>query len=105
MSSLMKIGYCAEDYRDCLGEVAHHSKAERIFSLRTQQNFRLRKEAAARCTAKTKRKVLKKQARKARAEHLVKCCLEPGETADRTVRKRTLHRRQRRVATRIAEAL
>ena len=28
---------------------------------------------------KIKRKVLKKQARKARAEHLVKFCLEPGK--------------------------
>ena len=41
--------------------------------------LRLREEAAARCTAKIKRRVLKKQARKARAEHQVKCCLVPGK--------------------------
>ena len=37
----------------------------------TPENVRRREEAAARCTAKIRRKVLKKQARKARAEHLV----------------------------------
>ena len=57
--------------------MAHHTKAEReTFLLSTLQNVRLREEAAARCTAKIKRNVLMKQARKARAEHLVKCCLE-----------------------------
>ena len=35
--------------------------------------------SSARCTAKIKRKVLKKQTRKARDEHLVKCSLEPGK--------------------------
>ena len=43
------------------------------------ENVSLREEAAARCTKKIKRQVLKKQARKARGEHLVKCCLEPGK--------------------------
>ena len=43
------------------------------------ENVGLREEAAARCTAKIKRKVLKKQARKARAEHQVKCFLEQGK--------------------------
>ena len=45
----------------------------------TPESVKLREEAAARCTKKIKRKVLKKQARKARADHLVKCCLEPGK--------------------------
>ena len=43
-----------------------------------KENVRLREEAAARCTARIKRKVLQKQAWKARAEHQVKCCLQPG---------------------------
>ena len=43
----------------------------------TPENVRLREEAAARCTTKIKRRVLRRQARKARAEHLVKCSLEP----------------------------
>ena len=43
----------------------------------TPEIVRLREEAAARCAAKITRKVLKKQARKARAAHLVRCCLEP----------------------------
>ena len=42
--------------------------------------MRSREEAAARCTNKIKRRVLKKQARKARAEHLVKYFLESGNT-------------------------
>ena len=49
----------------------------------TPENVRLREEAAERCTAKIKRKVLKKQARKVRAEHLVRCSLEPGKKTNR----------------------
>ena len=45
---------------------------------RTLDNVKLREEPAARCTKKIERKVLKKQARKARAEHLVKWCLAQG---------------------------
>ena len=58
-------------------KVAHHTKAEReqITIMSTPENVRLREEAAARCTAKIKRKVLKKPCQ----EHLVKCCLQPGE--------------------------
>ena len=43
------------------------------------KTVRLREEAAARCTAKIKRRILRKQARMAKAEHLVKCSLEPGK--------------------------
>ena len=42
------------------------------------ENVRIRKEAVARCTKVIKRKMLKKQPRKARADHLVKCSLKPG---------------------------
>ena len=45
----------------------------------TPENVRVREEAAARCTANIKRRVLGKQARKASAEHLVKCSLVPGK--------------------------
>ena len=47
--------------------------------MRAPEGVRLREEAAARCTAKIERRVLRKQARKARAEHLVRCSLEPGK--------------------------
>ena len=47
--------------------------------MRTPENVRLREEAAARCTAKIKWRVLMRQARKARSEHLVRCSLEPGK--------------------------
>ena len=45
----------------------------------TAENVRLREEAAARCTTKIQRRVLGRQARKARDEHLVKCNLQPGK--------------------------
>ena len=45
----------------------------------TPENVRLREDAGARCPPKIKWKVVKKRARKARAEHLVKSCLEPGK--------------------------
>ena len=58
----------------------HHTKAERENIIQsTPENVRFREEAAARCTKKIWRRVLKKQARKARAEHLVRGCLEPGK--------------------------
>ena len=41
----------------------------------TLDNVRIREEAAARSTKVIERRVLKKQARKARAEHSVKFCL------------------------------
>ena len=59
------------------GGSSHESRKRKIMS--TPENVRLREEAAARSTAKIERKVLKKQARKARADHQVKCCLEPGK--------------------------
>ena len=47
------------------------------------ENVGLREEAGAGCTSEIKRRVPKKQARKARAEHQMKCCLEPGEKTRR----------------------
>ena len=57
-------------------KVVHRTKAQRekeIMSI--PENVRLREEAAARCTTKIQRRVL--EARGVRAEHLVKCSLEP----------------------------
>ena len=51
--------------------------------MRTSESVRLREEAAARSTAKFKRRVLRKQARNARAEHLGRCSLVPGKKAKR----------------------
>ena len=42
------------------------------------KSVRIREKAAARCTNVIKRRVLKKQARKARADHLSKCSMMPG---------------------------
>ena len=72
--------------------VVHRTKAQREkLMMSTPETVRLREETAARCTAKIKRIILRKQARKARAEHLVRCSLASGEkgktkAADRIVR-------------------
>ena len=62
------------------GKVVQRTKAQREKEIMsTPDNVRLREEAAARSTEKIKRRVLRKQARKAGAEHLVKCSMEPGK--------------------------
>ena len=58
------------------GKVVHRTKAQQRKIMITPENARLREE---RCTRKIKRRILRKQARKARAEHLVKGRLEPGK--------------------------
>ena len=95
------------------GKVAHHTKAEREkITQSTPENVKLREEAAARCTKKIRRRMHKTQARKARAEHQVKCveshcqnCTSTGisqrtgksgkESCRGTVKKCTLTRRRR----------
>ena len=62
------------------GEVPHDMKAEREkIRQHTADNVRIREKAVARGTRVFKRRVFKKQARKDRAEHLVKCFLAPGK--------------------------
>ena len=76
----------------------------------TPENVRVREEAAARCTKVIKRRVLKNQARKARADHLVKYSWMPGR---RKVNRKPLselyvnelHGRQRRIEKRTTQAL
>ena len=60
-----------------LRQQSHLTKIEKLIIMCVPENVGLREEAAARCTAKIKRRMLKKQAWKARAEHQVKYCLEP----------------------------
>ena len=61
-------------------KIRHRTKAQREKEImNTPETVRLREEAAARCTAKIQQRTLRKQARKARAEHLAKCSLEPGK--------------------------
>ena len=60
-------------------KVAHTTKCDRDRDRALQQmpeTWRIREEAAPRCTKKKKR-CLQKEARKARADHLIKCCLVP----------------------------
>ena len=77
----------------------------------TPENVRLREEAAARCTAKIKRKVLKKTSQKIQGGVRGEKLLATGEeeeqkkTVDGTVCDRAFHRRQRRTAGGTVEAL
>ena len=61
--------------------MAHRAKAEKenSFTEKISDGVRTREQAAARCTEAIKRRVLKKQARKARAGHLVRCSMALGE--------------------------
>ena len=69
-----------EKIENAAKKIQHRTNAQKEeVMMRTQENVRLREEAAARCTAKIKRSVLRRQARKARAEHLERCSLEPGK--------------------------
>ena len=61
-------------------KIQHRTNAQKEKEMmKTPENVRLREGAVARCTAEIKRSVLRRQARKARAEHLVKCSLVPGK--------------------------
>ena len=60
-------------------KIAHLTKGERKKIIRqTPEHVKNREVAAARCKRVMERRVLSKQARRARADHLVKCSMEPG---------------------------
>ena len=62
-----------ENIENAAKKIRHRTKAQKEKEIMsTPVSVRLREEAAARCTAKIKRRVLRRQARKARAEHLVR---------------------------------
>ena len=61
-------------------KIAHTTRAERQKEVtRTPKLVTLKEEAAARCKRPIERKVLRNQARRARADHAVKCSLMPGK--------------------------
>ena len=75
---VMERNECTEENLDAInkniekaaGKEAHRTIAQREKTITsTPENVRPREEAAARCTAKIKRRILRKQARKARAEN------------------------------------
>ena len=60
--------------------IQHRTKAHKENELMgAPERVRLREEAAARCAEKIKWRAPRRQARKASAEHLVRCSLEPGK--------------------------
>ena len=67
-----------EVIEDAAGKVAQSTQKREKNVKRTLENVRICEEAAARCTKVIKRRLLKKHARKARAEHLVNCSSAPG---------------------------
>ena len=68
-----------ESIEEAAKQVTHTTKSERDEVRRTPEKVRIREEAAARCTKVIKRRVFRKQARNAKADHLVKCSMMPGE--------------------------
>ena len=61
-------------------KIQHRTNAQKDKEvMRTPENVRLREEAAAGCAAGGGGRVLRRQARKARAGHLVRCSLVPGK--------------------------
>ena len=87
-------------------EAAHSTENDRDKTMeQTPENMRVRvrEEAAAKCTRVIERRVLQKKARKARADHPVKCSLMPRNTKIKkavggVVFQRVFHGRQRRMA-------
>ena len=62
-------------------KILHRMNAQKEEEMmRTPENVRLREGAAVRCSAKIKRRVLRRQARKARVEHLTRCSLRQKES-------------------------
>ena len=75
-----KSGYNTENHWGCRWwSGAQHESWKGEITQRKPDNVRRREEAAERCTEVIKRGVLKKHARKATTEHLVKSSLAPGE--------------------------
>ena len=74
------LGTIQKDIEEAAGKSGlEHKKSDRDKAVKeTPENVRIREEAAARCTKVITRRVLKKQARKTRSDHLVKCSLMPG---------------------------
>ena len=73
------LGTIRKEIRVAAAKTAHSTKNKRDKAVKqTPENVRVRDEEAARCTDVIKTRVLRKQARKARADHLVKCSLIPG---------------------------
>ena len=75
------LGTIQKDIEEASDKVAHSTKNDRDKNMKeTPESVRIREDAAARCTQVSTRNVLKKQARKTKADHLVKCRLMPGRS-------------------------
>ena len=76
-----KLATIQKDMEEAAGKVACSTKYDSDNAMKeTPQKARIREEAAARCTKVIKKGVLKKQARKARADHPVNCSSTPGRS-------------------------
>ena len=69
-----------KNIENAANKIQHRTNAQKEKGMmRTPKNVWPREEAAARCTAKIRRRVLRRQARKARVEHLIRCNFGAGE--------------------------
>ena len=81
--SLIDLSAVQEQIEQATRKIAHFTKGEREKIMRqTPEDVKIREEAAARCKRVMERRVLSKQARRARA-HLVKCSMESGRKKNR----------------------
>ena len=82
--------YHSKEHRDCCSESeSPHDNGKRKIIMSTLESVKPREEAAARCTAKIKRKVLKKQARKARSRASSKMLHATGKKGQKEAVERT----------------
>ena len=72
--------------------VSHSTKSdmEKAHMLHAPEIVKIREEAAASCSKVIGRKVQRKQARRARVSHCVKCSLEPGTKNQKKALDRTI---------------
>ena len=69
-----------KNVENAANKIQHRTDAQKEKGMmRTPKNVWPREEAAARCTAKNRRRVLRRHARKARVEHLMRCNFGAGE--------------------------
>ena len=81
--SLIDLSAVQEQIEQATRNIALFTKGEREKIMRqTPEDVKIREEAAARCKRVMERRVLSKQARRARA-HLVKCSMESGRKKNR----------------------
>ena len=71
--SLNDLYVVQEQIEEAARKIAHFTKGRKKIMKQTPEEVKIREKAAARCSRLMERRVLSKQARRARADHLVTC--------------------------------